>query len=71
MPHRTDNGSSSGALADTPSVCSPCSAHRLPRAREEVDFAQRPGEKRARLWHSDADWEMFRVDDHSIRLTAR
>ncbi|MFH9585390.1 hypothetical protein [Streptomyces luteogriseus] len=35
---------------------------------EELVFAQRRGEKTARLWHSDADWEMYRVDDHSIRL---
>ncbi|MFF2659407.1 hypothetical protein ACFVUH_18835 [Kitasatospora sp. NPDC058032] len=35
---------------------------------EELVFAQRPGEKTARLWHSDADWEMFRVGDHSIRV---
>lgn len=35
---------------------------------EELVFAQRRGEKTARLWHSDADWEMFLVGDHSIRL---
>ncbi|MFE2482560.1 hypothetical protein [Streptomyces mirabilis] len=35
---------------------------------EELVFAQRRGEKTARLWHSDADWEMYRVGDHSIRL---
>ncbi|MCS0605835.1 hypothetical protein NX794_32215 [Streptomyces sp. LP11] len=35
---------------------------------EELVFAQRRGEKTARLWHSDADWEMFPVGDHSIRL---
>ncbi|WP_333752964.1 hypothetical protein [Streptomyces sp. IBSBF 2394] len=35
---------------------------------EELVFAQRRGEKSARLWHSDADWEMFLVGDHSIRL---
>lgn len=35
---------------------------------EELVFAQRWGEKTARLWHSDADWEMVRVGDHSIRL---
>ncbi|MEV7090451.1 hypothetical protein AB0O07_32015 [Streptomyces sp. NPDC093085] len=35
---------------------------------EELVFAQRRGEKTARLWHSDADWEMCRIDDHSIRL---
>ncbi|MEU5326167.1 hypothetical protein P8A21_18575 [Streptomyces poriferorum] len=35
---------------------------------EEVVFAQRRGDKSARLWHSDADWKMFRVGDHSIRL---
>lgn len=35
---------------------------------EELVFAQRRGEKTARLWHSDADWEMFRIGDHSIRL---
>ncbi|GAA4064857.1 hypothetical protein [Actinomadura miaoliensis] len=35
---------------------------------EELVFAQRRGEKTARLWHSDADWQMFRVGDHSIRV---
>jgi hypothetical protein len=35
---------------------------------EELVFAQRPGEKTARLWHSDADWQVFRVGDHSIRV---
>ncbi|MER8003352.1 hypothetical protein [Streptomyces sp. NPDC095613] len=35
---------------------------------EELVFAQRRGEKTARLWHSDADWKMFLVGDHSIRL---
>ncbi|MFJ3440529.1 hypothetical protein ACIPM2_05075 [Streptomyces sp. NPDC086081] len=35
---------------------------------EELVFAQRRGEKSARLWHSDADWEMLLVGDHSIRL---
>jgi len=35
---------------------------------EELVFAQRQGEKTARLWHSDADWEMFHADDHSIRI---
>ncbi|MFJ2161392.1 hypothetical protein [Streptomyces sp. NPDC087856] len=35
---------------------------------EELVFAQRRGEKTARLWHSDADWEMYHVGDHSIRL---
>ncbi|GAA2367384.1 hypothetical protein [Streptomyces carpaticus] len=35
---------------------------------EELVFAQRRGEKTARLWHSDADWEMFRIGDHSIRV---
>ncbi|MEU8928445.1 hypothetical protein AB0D30_00975 [Streptomyces sp. NPDC048409] len=35
---------------------------------EELVFAQRRGEKTARLWHSDVDWEMYRVGDHSIRL---
>ncbi|MEU4043114.1 hypothetical protein ACK389_21440 [Streptomyces antibioticus] len=35
---------------------------------EELVFAQRRGEKTARLWHSDADWKMFPVGDHSIRL---
>ncbi|MEV7287046.1 hypothetical protein AB0O01_21170 [Streptomyces sp. NPDC093252] len=35
---------------------------------EELVFAQRRGEKTARLWHSDTDWEMFLVGDHSIRL---
>ncbi|MGN5633831.1 hypothetical protein [Streptomyces sp. AC154] len=37
---------------------------------EELVFAQRRGEKTARLWHSDADWQMFRVGDHSIRVGA-
>ncbi|MQS39025.1 hypothetical protein [Streptomyces katsurahamanus] len=35
---------------------------------EENVFAQRRGEKTARLWRSDVDWEMFRVGDHSIRV---
>ncbi|MFI6525138.1 hypothetical protein [Streptomyces uncialis] len=35
---------------------------------EELVFAQRKGEKTARLWHSDADWKMFRIGDHSIRV---
>ncbi|MGA5472876.1 hypothetical protein ACPCUK_29380 [Streptomyces arboris] len=35
---------------------------------EELVFAQRRGDKTGRLWHSDADWEMFRVGDHSIRV---
>ncbi|MGW0772690.1 hypothetical protein ACWD01_03330 [Streptomyces sp. NPDC002835] len=35
---------------------------------EELVFAQRMGEKTARLWHSDADWKLYRVGDHSIRL---
>ncbi|MCM2418116.1 MULTISPECIES: hypothetical protein [unclassified Streptomyces] len=35
---------------------------------EELVFAQSRGEKTARLWHSDADWQMFRVGDHSIRV---
>ncbi|MEV0263142.1 hypothetical protein AB0I49_17660 [Streptomyces sp. NPDC050617] len=35
---------------------------------EELVFAQRPGEKTGRLWHSDAEWQMFRVGDHSIRV---
>ncbi|MFF0411578.1 hypothetical protein ACFYUY_14190 [Kitasatospora sp. NPDC004745] len=35
---------------------------------EELVFAQRRGEKTARLWHSDADWQLFRVGDHSIRV---
>ncbi|MEU3738484.1 hypothetical protein AB0E78_15570 [Streptomyces sp. NPDC032198] len=35
---------------------------------EELVFAQSRGEKTARLWHSDTDWEMYRVGDHSIRL---
>ncbi|WTO36086.1 hypothetical protein OG399_17665 [Streptomyces achromogenes] len=35
---------------------------------EQLVFAQRRGEKTTRLWHSDADWEMFLVGDHSIRL---
>ncbi|MDW6060512.1 hypothetical protein SAZ11_24055 [Streptomyces sp. FXJ1.4098] len=35
---------------------------------EELVFAQRRGEKTARLWHSDADWQVFRVGDHSIRV---
>ncbi|MFJ8805477.1 hypothetical protein [Streptomyces sp. NPDC102490] len=35
---------------------------------EELVFAQRRGEKNARLWHSDTDWEMYLVGDHSIRF---
>lgn len=35
---------------------------------EELVFAQRPGEKTARLWHSDMEWELYRVGDHSIRV---
>lgn len=35
---------------------------------EELVFAQRRGDRTARLWHSDADWQMYRVGDHSIRL---
>ncbi|MFE4368688.1 hypothetical protein ACFRMN_10650 [Streptomyces sp. NPDC056835] len=35
---------------------------------EELVFAQSRGDKTARLWHSDADWKMFRVGDHSIRV---
>ncbi|MFF7257055.1 hypothetical protein [Streptomyces microflavus] len=35
---------------------------------EELIFAQRRDDKTARLWHSDAGWEMFRVGDHSIRV---
>ncbi|MFJ7273263.1 hypothetical protein [Kitasatospora sp. NPDC098663] len=35
---------------------------------EELVFAQRRGEKAACLWHSDADWQLFRVGDHSIRV---
>ncbi|WP_306320500.1 MULTISPECIES: hypothetical protein [unclassified Streptomyces] len=35
---------------------------------EELVFAQRRGDKKAQLWHSDADWEMFQVGDHSLRL---
>ncbi|MBT3077080.1 MULTISPECIES: hypothetical protein [Streptomyces] len=35
---------------------------------EELVFAQRGNEKSGRLWHGDADWEMFRVHDHSIRV---
>ncbi|MCA1223022.1 hypothetical protein [Streptomyces sp. 8L] len=35
---------------------------------EELVFAQRRGEKTARLWHSDTDWKMYRVGDHSIRV---
>ncbi|MFG3010074.1 hypothetical protein ACGFZB_06395 [Streptomyces cinerochromogenes] len=35
---------------------------------EQLVFAQRRGEKTARLWHSDADWEMYLVGDRSIRL---
>ncbi|MFF9309518.1 hypothetical protein ACF1BS_01240 [Streptomyces sp. NPDC014748] len=35
---------------------------------EQLVFAQRQGEKTARLWHSDANWEMFLVGDRSIRL---
>ncbi|WP_234386597.1 hypothetical protein [Streptomyces sp. ERV7] len=37
---------------------------------EELVFAQRRGEKAARLWHSDADWQMFHIGDHSIRVGA-
>ncbi|TDD75378.1 hypothetical protein E1293_28465 [Actinomadura darangshiensis] len=35
---------------------------------EELVFAQRLGENTARLWHSDADWQVFRVGDRSIRV---
>ncbi|WP_326796786.1 hypothetical protein OG946_16060 [Streptomyces sp. NBC_01808] len=35
---------------------------------EELVFAQRLGDKTAQLWHSDANWKLFRVSDHSIRL---
>ncbi|MFD8965889.1 hypothetical protein ACFV0C_12960 [Streptomyces sp. NPDC059568] len=35
---------------------------------EELVFAQRRDEKTARFWHSDADWQMFRIGDHSIRV---
>ncbi|MET8982983.1 hypothetical protein ABZX85_46160 [Streptomyces sp. NPDC004539] len=35
---------------------------------EELVFAQRRGEKTARLWHSDAEWQLFRVGDRSIRV---
>ncbi|MDX3236695.1 hypothetical protein PV392_13605 [Streptomyces sp. ME03-5709C] len=35
---------------------------------EELIFAQRRGDKSARLWHSDADWDMLQVGDHSIRV---
>ncbi|GGX64687.1 hypothetical protein [Streptomyces hiroshimensis] len=35
---------------------------------EELVFAQRRGEKTARFWHSDMDWQMLRVGDHSIRV---
>ncbi|MEV5570827.1 hypothetical protein AB0L06_12300 [Spirillospora sp. NPDC052269] len=35
---------------------------------EELVFAQRRGDDLARLWHSDADWQMFRIDDNSIRF---
>ncbi|MEU3710469.1 hypothetical protein [Streptomyces catenulae] len=35
---------------------------------EELVFAQRRGEKTARFWHSDADWQMVRVGDHSVRV---
>ncbi|GAA2269486.1 hypothetical protein GCM10010430_63840 [Kitasatospora cystarginea] len=35
---------------------------------EGLVFAQRRGEKTARLWHSDADWQMFHVGDNSIRV---
>ncbi|MFB8236657.1 hypothetical protein ACFC58_08905 [Kitasatospora purpeofusca] len=35
---------------------------------EELVFAQRPGEKTARLWHSDMDWQIFDVGDNSIRV---
>ncbi|MDJ1137028.1 hypothetical protein [Streptomyces iconiensis] len=34
---------------------------------EEMVFAQRRGQKTARLWHSDVDWELYRVGDRSIR----
>ncbi|MGY1435241.1 hypothetical protein [Streptomyces reniochalinae] len=34
---------------------------------EEMVFAQRRGEKTARLWHGDADGELYRVGDRSIR----
>ncbi|MDG4860189.1 hypothetical protein P8605_18875 [Streptomyces sp. T-3] len=37
---------------------------------EQLVFAQRKGAKTARLWHSDADWQMFHVSDHSIRVGA-
>lgn len=35
---------------------------------EQLVFAQSREEKTARLWHSDADWQMFRISDHSIRI---
>ncbi|MFJ5925254.1 hypothetical protein ACIQF6_21870 [Kitasatospora sp. NPDC092948] len=35
---------------------------------EEVVFAQRKGEKTARMWHSDMDWQLIRVGDHSVRV---
>ncbi|MEU6974644.1 hypothetical protein [Streptomyces sp. NPDC046371] len=35
---------------------------------EELVFAQRRGERTARLWHSDMDWQLYRVGDHSIRV---
>ncbi|MFT2016184.1 hypothetical protein ACMA1D_10125 [Streptomyces sp. 796.1] len=35
---------------------------------EELVFAQRRGEKTARFWHSDMDWNLLQVDDHSIRV---
>ncbi|MGR6997196.1 hypothetical protein ACU686_02245 [Yinghuangia aomiensis] len=35
---------------------------------EELVFAQSPDERTARLWHSDADWQLYRVGDDSIRV---
>ncbi|MFF1348981.1 hypothetical protein ACFVZJ_23845 [Streptomyces sp. NPDC058322] len=35
---------------------------------EELVFAQSRGEKTARLRHSDAGRQMFRVGDHSVRV---
>ncbi|WP_370413667.1 hypothetical protein [Streptomyces fradiae] len=35
---------------------------------EELVFAQSHGDKSGRLWHSDMDWQMYRVGDHSIRV---
>ncbi|MGC0422229.1 hypothetical protein [Embleya sp. AB8] len=35
---------------------------------EELVFAQRQGDRTARLWHGDAEWQMFHVGDDSIRV---